>query len=361
MVRQNMATREGARFLRGMSRTWRQVLRGSVAVGLLAFTMLALSGCGPNASDGAPTALAASPPPKVAAEFNQAQTLEYAGHCDRAIPIFLHVLTEFDGYVNAYVGLAGCYSALGSFGDAITQYDKVVAVDPTNYGLYIGRAGVEASSGSTGAATADDLTALRLAPPQVPTYTTISDSFYSYQNYAGAVEAMDKAIALVPGDPALYEKRGGIYLNGMQDYTRALQDYRQAIAVAPFVASRATVYAAEAMVYQQETDYESAYNAIKTAISFDPQNAHYYVEAGDIYRGGSHFSTAVSQYDAALRLVSTGPDAELAHEGKGDALVGLGRPKDALTEYRAALRLTADPGLEGRIKSKIKTTQTGAA
>jgi tetratricopeptide (TPR) repeat protein len=291
-------------------------------------------------------------------DYNAAQTLASAGHCNRAIPLYLRALIKVDRYVNAYRDLGTCYQTLGSFHAALVEYDKAISVDPTNFGLYLARAGLEAVMGNTGAAMEDDATALRLAPPQAPSYVAIAESFASFADFADAVKTMNRAIALVPDDPSLYEKRAGFYLQA-KDFARAYQDYQRALKVASSTASRATVYADLANMYDQRGDFPSAKRAIALAIRLAPWSAHFHVQSGDIHKDAGAAHAALVLYDQALRRARIGPDAAAAHEGKGDVLVSLGHIKQAVGEYRAALPLLKDPDRRTTVKGKIKTALSG--
>ena len=303
-------------------------------------------------------ASAGAHPMTAAQDYNAAQTLATDGHCDRAIPLYLRALSKDDGFVNAYRNLGTCYQTLGSLHAALVEYDKAISVDPTNFGLYLARAGLEAVMGNTGAATDDDATALRLAPPQAPSYVAIAESFASFADFADAVTAMTKAIALVPDNPSFYEQRGGYYLQ-VKDAAHAYQDYQRAIKVASSTASRATVYADLANMYDQRGDFQSAERAVALAIRLAPWSAHFYVQSGDIHKDAGAAHAALVLYDQALRRARIGPDAEAAHEGKGDVLVSLGHIKQAVAEYRAALRLLKEPGRRTTVKGKIKAALSG--
>lgn len=338
-------------------RWWRPSRYGITTV-LLAVVTMALAGCSLSSSTASPSQ--SDPPTYAAQDYTKARTLYYEGEYTAAIPIFLRAITKNGMYVNAYSGLGDCYEALGSFDEAIAEYDKAIQIDPMNYGLYISRAGAEFSNGSSGAADGDLGTALRLAPPQAPAYKSIGDTFANYADPADAVKAYSMAIALVPSNPSLYEARATAYL-AMLDATRAYEDYQQAIKVAPFTAVRATIYADLASVYSQQGDSRSATEAIATAIQLLPNTARFYVASGNIHRDAGSFTLALKLYDHALRLVSKGPDAEAAHEGKGDTLVKMDQIKAAISEYRQALRMAAknDTTTRSTLNGKIKAARSG--
>ncbi len=327
---------------------------GAVA-GVLALLAVALSGCDALTPD--QLVSAGAPSSNVAQDYATAQALSGSGHCTKAIPLYLRAVIKDSMFVNAYVNLATCYQAIGSFNAAIVQYNKAITVDPANYGLYIGRAGAEALSGNTGAAAADDAIALRLAPPQAPAYVSIANSYASYAEFAGAITAFTKAIDLVQHDPSLYEQRAKIYQQ-MQDYSRAYADYHRAIKVAPYAEARANVYIDLANVYNGQGDVNSAYGALATAIRMQPNDAQLYLQSGDLHLSNGALAGALTLYDRATHL-ATGSDAETAYEDKGNVLVKMGRAKDAIAAYRQALHLASDAGTQLRLKTAIKAARSG--
>jgi tetratricopeptide (TPR) repeat protein len=285
-------------------------------------------------------------------DYLAAQTLQNAGHCDRAIPLYLKAIRGNSQYVNAYLGLAGCYQGQGSPNAAITEYNKAISVDPRNFFLYYQRAGAEVSLGMNGQATLDYNTALQLAPPVVETYRSIAQEFSGYGNFADAVKAESRAIDLSPNTPIFYEERGNIYLTARQ-YTDAYNDYKKAISVASYKTLQASVYSALTNVYAGQGDYDAAFMAIHTAITLQPGNAHLYVQSGDIHRdaGADHYTSAIELYRKALTLVQRGDDVRAAHEGIGDVLANEGKTAEAIGEYQQAIRFTKVPaGLKAKIK-----------
>lgn len=332
----------------------RRLVRYGGTACLLAAAALVLSGC--DVFNGA---FAGSRPSSAVQDVNRANDLSQSNHCDQAIPLYLSALTKDGTFVNAYRGLGVCYQTIGDYGSALTTYDKAIRVDPTNFGLYQARAGAEALSGNTGAATSDLNTAMRFATRQQLTYTSIAGSYASYGDFADAVAAMGKAIALTPSDPTLYKTRGDYYLQE-PDNARALQDYRRAIDAAPG-ATKADYYADLASAYHQMNGYtNSAYAALHTAIQLEPSNPSYYIQDGDYHQAAGAFPQALGLYNQALHIAKVGPNAELAHEGKGDVFVAQGRKKEALAQYRLALKQTSKsnptdvrdtrPRLQGKIQ-----------
>jgi len=301
-----------------------------------------------------PASTGGTPFPAVRA-YTQAERQRAAGHCDRAIPLYQRAISSYATYVSAYVGLGFCYQPLGSYAAALATFDKAIRIDPTNYLLYFDRAGLEGQAGRMGAAIADDRAALRLSPPQVPSYLSIAYSFASFADYFDALVAMSKAIALTPSNPSLYEQRANMYLQVSEDQ-HAYADYRQGIRLAQSTTQRARLYTDLAVAYAGQGDYDSALGAIASAIRLQPGDAYLYVLSGNTHHEAGRLTDALSLYDRALHLVSTGPDAEAAHEGKGDVLVVQGRRTEAIGEYKRALKVAA-PDDVARLNQKIRAAR----
>ncbi len=329
--------------------------RASAGIPFIALIGVAITvtGCSVDASSNAAPVLTSNASANNSVkDFTAAQTLQNAGHCDRAIPRYLKAIDESGVYVNAYLGLANCYQSQGSPNAAITEYNKAISVDPRNWFLYYERAGTEAGLGLNGQATLDYNTALLQAPPVVDTYRSITQGFSTYNDFADAIKAESKAIALSPNTPSFYEERGNIYLTARQ-YTNAYNDYKKAISVAPYKQLQASIYSDLTSVYAGQGDYDSAFMAIHTAITLQPGNAHWYVQSGNIHRdaGSDHYVAAIQLYTKALTLVQRGDDARAAHEGIGDVLANEGKTVEAIGEYQRAMRFTKDPT---ELKAKIK-------
>jgi len=328
-------------------------------ISLLLVVAVTLTGCSLNQVSGTSPSTTASSTGSGSAggDYNAGVVLQNAGHCDRAITLFLRAIRENPIYVNAYRSLGDCYHSQGSDNAAIAEYNKAIPIDPTNWFLYYQRAGAEVALGMNGQAQADYNQALRLAPRVRDTYVSIAQNgFSSFSDFQDAIVAMSKAIDLSPNDPSLYEARGNIYLTAKQ-YTDAYSDYKKAIAVAPYKAAQSSINADLANVYAGQGDYDQAFSYMRKAISLQAGNAHLYVVSGNIHRDAGHFTDAIGLYTQVFNLTKRGPDVEAAHEGIGDALAGKGQTAEAIAEYQQAMHFTKDTAA---LKAKIKQTQHAA-
>jgi len=349
-----------------------QMVRRAGALGGVIFLVMVLGGwrllatsqpSGATSAQASPVSGAnviAALPANVDKDYTHGTILQNAGRCDKAIPLYLKVINESGTlpYAKAYVNLGDCYqdSSVGASNVAILYYDKAIALDPTNFGLYIRRAETEFNIGLPGQAIIDEMTALRMATKVPASYTTIAQDLDRFADFGDAITAMNYALQLAPDNSSLYVQRAGIYLDAHEN-TNAYQDYRRAIQIAPFLGDRADIYADLANVYDGVKNFDQAYVVIDKAISLQPNNLDYYFKAGDIHQDASQYTLANSYYDQVLTRVSRGPNAERAHESKGDTDVKLGQYQKALNEYRQAEHFTRDLPILSRLKNDIKSTQ----
>lgn len=328
-------------------------------VTLLALGMIAavLTGCAAVTASNTPTPTTSSV--NAIRDFNEAQALQGANHCDRAIPLYLKAVNEDNTYLNAYTALGSCYlnPLVGSPKGAIEEYNKAIQIDPENFNLYFLRGQAEYSIGMNGAAQKDCTTAMQLAPAVVDTYQSLANNcFGPFADFPGQIAATNKAIALSPGSPSLYEARGNIYLSAKQ-YDKAYQDYVTAIGKAPFGPARASIDAGLANAYAGNLDYDHAFTYIHDAITLQPDNVQFYIQSAGIHNSAGHYMAAIGLYDQALSHAVRYADIETVHEGKGNVYSNLNDYTKAIAEYKQALNFTKDKDTRARLQSSIKSAR----
>ncbi len=122
-------------------------------------------------------------------------------------------------------------------------------------------------------------------------------SLYQASQYAEALEAFEKAIALSPNS-SLFLTQAGAASQSMGDDARALDYYSRATAIQP--------------------------------------RAETFSSMGTIYYGQGEYAKAAAAYEGALLIRPLGA---ITHRNLGDAYTHLGRKADALRAYRQAVKL----------------------
>ena len=142
------------------------------------------------------------------------------------------------------------------------------------------------------------------------------------------LEAIERAIALDPAEPAYYGFRGRLWLGqGFEHYDRALADYDRALALDPSLA-RVVEHRASVLVWTER--YDEGIAAFTRLIELRPDDFEAWGQrAGTKMRKGD-FRGAVDDYSQALRM---NPDYALGRIGRASMLEELEDYEAAIADY----------------------------
>jgi tetratricopeptide (TPR) repeat protein len=172
----------------------------------------------------------------------------------------------------------------------------------------------------------------KIAPRSVLVYTALSHLLVQRKDFIGAVDAIDKAIALDPKSPALHVTKGEVYALGLRDGAKAQAEFRAAIALD---ASDASAHYALGLSLEQAGRYREATAELQRAADLNPGYATGWVALGSAQTGAGDRAAALASYDRALKI---SPALWTAHTGRGDIFESEGRYDDAIAAYQEALK-----------------------
>jgi tetratricopeptide (TPR) repeat protein len=151
-------------------------------------------------------------------------------------------------------------------------------------------------------------------------------------NNEAALHALNRALELVPRDPAARATRAAVHLVvGARD--KALADIQRSLELQEDSAFAQTVYG---QILYDDGAFADAAGAFRKAVKLDPGNYRYHTWLGEALRLSGALRDAVEAFDKALALEG-GFAPALA--SKGAALYVLGRYEEALEALDEALRL----------------------
>ena len=202
----------------------------------------------------------------------------------------------------------------GPLGNALSDIDRAIELDPSLAQAYHERARCYEEKGDRGRARAD----------------------------------YDRAITLDPKDQSAYHARGNIRRDA-GDAVGAVADYDEALRLDPndtfTLWDRAKVHAARG-----ETDLEFAdYSAI-VAIGRDPAVA--YAERGRIYVSRGELDRAIAEFDQAIAFSHSG----YYYKSRGDVFRAKGDLPRAANDYQAAITYSAVPGAADAYNTGLMAT-----
>jgi Tfp pilus assembly protein PilF len=162
-------------------------------------------------------------------------------------------------------------------------------------------------------------------------------------------EAANSAEATRPSTPSgtpasaeAYFAQGSVF-EGAKDYAKAVEAYKKAIALdGSFVGA----YNRLAFTYYSQGEHELALSAYKQSLAVKPDQGGIFTMMGYVHVTLKQYPEAIEAFRSDLRLV---PDYAPAHLGLGKAYHDLRQYPDAVAAYKEGLRLQPDsaPGLFG--------------
>lgn len=227
----------------------------------------------------------------------------------------------------------------GKFSDAITCFDKALALDPKCAEAYLGRA-----------------RAKHLSP----------DGEHQ-MNERQAREDCCKAISLDPKSAEAHSLRGTCY-DLVGDYEKALRDLDDAVQLDPQNANR---YINRGNAYRDVDRSSQALKDYKYALRLDPNNIGAYVNRANIYNDLGQYDNALKDSNSAIELVKAGSRLQpllepIIYTNRGRAYLGQGQFDKAVTDFSKVISFDPriSPGtafhFRAQAYAKLGKSQTAA-
>ena len=175
---------------------------------------------------------------------------------------------------------------------------------------------------------------LLVDPDLVAAYNNRGIVYYTQGVYDKALADFNRAIELDPAQADAYFNRGTLY-HAQKDNTRALADFNQAIELHP---DAVQTYLSRSNIYFQQGDYAQALDDANQALQIDPNRSFAYITRGTVYLGlSSQESDPDKQIDWLEQAI-----ADLRH---AQVLGGVLPPdvEGLLTDFETMLGLTSTP------------------
>jgi tetratricopeptide (TPR) repeat protein len=202
----------------------------------------------------------------------------------------------------------------GRLSEAVAELNRALAIRPNYEEARRQLGAVLAEQQQIDAAVAEFRRAIALRPASPLGYSAMGFALFAASRYAQAAEAFEELVTVAPDSFLGYQQLGTVY-HAMGRVDDALANYRKAIAIRP----SAPAYTNIGALLHQRGDFEGAVKAYQQAL--------------------------------AIRANST-----IAHRNLGDALLRLGRAREARAAYLDAVRYA-----ESELKVNPSDTRTMSA
>jgi protein O-mannosyl-transferase len=230
----------------------------------------------------------------------------------------------------------------GKYAEALTEFDKALAIWPNDPETLVKRGTSLAGLGRLDEAIASYRAAIALRPDEAIAYLNLGASLAARAEYDEAVAMYRKVLDIQPGSAEAYINLGAALLRqGKLD--EAVTDLRAAVRLEPWSAEAQTSLGA-ALAMQGKL--EDAIAQYKEGLREAPAHVPALINLGIALAQSGLPGEAIAPLEKAVRLE---PGHAEAHHALGAILASLGRLDEAAAEFTEALRLNPAHPHAGRL------------
>jgi tetratricopeptide (TPR) repeat protein len=244
----------------------------------------------------------------------------------------LYIVDFIRGQVNFFRG--DYATALVDFNSAARRIPAGREQDVQTDALYFYRATAQLHLQNYDLALTDFNRVLLVDPNLVAAYNNRGMAYYSLENFDLALADFNQAIQLDPTQADAYFNRGTLY-HARSDAPHALADFTQAIQLRP---DNVQTYLSRSNIYFQQGDYAHALDDANQALQLDPNRSFAYTTRGTVYLG---LSSQQRDPDQQIKRLEQAV-ADLRHaQALGEVLPP--EVEGLLTDFETMLGITSTP------------------
>jgi protein O-mannosyl-transferase len=259
-------------------------------------------------------------------------TWKQCGYWKNSSILFSHALQATKNNYLAHNNLGLALFAEGKTEEAVTHYNEVIRIRPSDVLPYHNKAIVYAKLGQYQLAIENYNDAIRIKPDNADSYNSRGTIYAKLSQYQPAIKDFTKAISLKPDFADAYYNRGTVYHNLGQQRS-ALDDFTRAINLKP---DNISAYFNRGNIYINLGQYQLAIDDFNKAIILDHASVYLYNNRGFIYLMLGQYKEAVEDYSKAISLK---PDYADAYNNRAFVYLNLGNIQIGCSDAKKACEL----------------------
>ena len=267
------------------------------------------------------------------------------GRFEDALSDFDEAISLNPTAVNAHASRGQALSVLGRYRPALDAIDRAIAIEPEVAALFRERAALrvrgDRSVSSSEAAVLDLRAAIRLEKQagieQASNHLMLGKLLARLKWHAGAIEAFDAALAIVPDSVDALHGRVSTLL-ALERYDEMEGACGSALKRRP---SWPEMLELRGLARVGRHEFAAAIDDFSRAISIQPEGSSVHRHRGWAYLEANAPELALHDFEAVVRL---GPDEPEGYAGRGAARVRLLQPKKAVEDVQESLSLGEPDG-----------------
>ncbi len=227
-------------------------------------------------------------------------------------------VTKSPGKARPYANRASAYFNLGLYGEAISDCNRALSINPNREIAYNNRGLAYLEIGEFDKAISDFNQVLRIDPNHEDAYNNRGTGYFRKGEFDRAISDFSQVLRIDPNHEKAYDNRGtGYFRKG--EFDKAISDFNQAVRINPNYASP---YHNRGIAYERIGEYDKAMFDFNQVLRIDPNHEKAYNNRGVVYLRRGELDKAISDFNKAL---SINPDYTSAYNNRRAAYEEMGR------------------------------------
>ena len=240
--------------------------------------------------------------------------------------------------VEGHLCLGAVAAGTGDYPQAVSEYQKVIELDPTSDEGYVGLANAYTRLNKLSDAERIYQQAITQKPNSLRAIERLAGFYLRQAQYAKAVDLFQKAIRLAPESYLNYSNLGGTYLF-LGNYQQAINALNESIKLRPTAGG----YSNLGTAYYQSRRFADAARSYQEALKFDDRNSDLWGNLADAYLYSGQRAKAVEAFNKQLALINeqlqVNPNDAERHGDAAACYAILGDRQNALAHLSRSLEL----------------------
>jgi len=231
------------------------------------------------------------------------------------------------------------HASMQNWDKALVDFNTAIKLDPSNKLVYEAKALVLAGMGKYKEAIACLDEADKLIPNSISTYTCRARIYLMQKKPKEALECLEKAHDKEPKNISVLLLRADV-LQKLGQNKKSLADVDEVLKIRPnFIPA----IQFRAILLSDDGKIAEAISTLQKILQDKPDDLITKLQLGMLYSANGQVKKALEIFSSIL---ADHPDDATALRGRGDALLGLGKHKEAVADYEKTLKLQPnEPGL----------------
>ena len=257
--------------------------------------------------------------------YGEALAFSQAGYFAEAVTLYQQILEITPTEIQAWWALGKVYCYQADWYQAVTAFNQALTLDSKQGKVYADLGFVWQQLGEIHQAISAYQTAIHLDPDDIQVYHLLGNLYSEYGDFQQAEQYYRQGILIDPYEIDCYLSLGNLLMMQNQVkqaitlYQQALEYhlqhpdllYQYGLAIATHSTSEEAAFYLASAAYSQQ-DYQTAIDYYQTLINTDNIPIEIYLNLGDCYQQLDQVSTAIDLYQTALNYYPDSVDVYLA-------------------------------------------------